>query len=108
LEYDEIIETSKTNQNVLRALWFGGTVSALLLTPDQRSYLIICRPSRTHISGRVYRERYQAARASGPDTDLAAVWVLKPLSFLETSLEKRRLEEEARHPLLKHLDRLTV
>ncbi|MDR3134959.1 MAG: hypothetical protein LBU69_02560 [Deltaproteobacteria bacterium] len=108
LEYDEIIETSRTNANALRALWFGGTVSVLLLTAEGRSFLINGRPTRTIVSGSAFQERYQALRKTGLDTDLGAIWVIEPLSLEETTLEKRRQEEEAKHPLIRHLDRLVV
>ncbi|MDR0621558.1 MAG: hypothetical protein LBJ61_06760 [Deltaproteobacteria bacterium] len=108
LEYDEIIETSETNKGLIRALWFGGSVTALILAANKRSYSINCRPLRTLIAGESYRARYRALRSSGLDTDLGAVWILEPLGFQETSLEKRRVEEEAKHPLLRHLDRLAV
>ncbi|MDR2301679.1 MAG: hypothetical protein LBF38_06535 [Deltaproteobacteria bacterium] len=108
LEYDELIETSETNRNVLRALWFGGTVRALLVTPGGNSHWILARPVKTLVSGELFRKRYEAIRASGRDLDLGAVWILEPISFFENGLEKRRLEEEAKHPLLRHLDRLAV
>jgi hypothetical protein len=106
LEYNEIIETSHTNRNMVRAIWFGNEVSISLLTPDKKSYLIKGAPKATLISGREYRKRYEAHQNLHPDSDMGAVWLIEPSSIEETTLEKRRLEEDESHPLLRHLDRL--
>ncbi|TQI68529.1 hypothetical protein [Clostridium sp. KNHs216] len=108
LEYDEGIETSQTNKNLVYSIWFGKTVSISLFTPDRRSYNIVGRPLRVLIAGREFRTHYTAAREERGDIDLAAVWVIEPVATCEQSFDKRRVEEEAAHPLLQHLDRLTV
>jgi hypothetical protein len=108
LEYDEMIETSQTNQNLVYSIWFGKTVSISVLARSNRSYFITGRPVRAIISGREFREHYIAIREKLGDVDLSAVWVIEPISMQEQSLEKRRLEEEQSHPLLRHLDRLAA
>jgi len=108
IEYDEIIETSQTNKNLVYSIWFEKTVSLSILTKDRRSYLIKGRPVQAVISGRKFREHYTSIRERLGDVDLSAVWVIEPISVQEQSLGKRRAEEESAHPLLRHLDRLAV
>jgi hypothetical protein len=108
LEYDEVIETSRTNGNLVYSIWFGKTVSISALAKNLRAFLITGRPVRAIISGREFRERYVAIREKLGDVDLAATWVIEPLSVAEQTFEKRRAEEEEAHPLLRHLDRLIV
>jgi hypothetical protein len=108
LEYDEVIETSQTNKNLVYSIWFEKTVSISILAKDRRSYLITGRPVHAHIAGRHFREHYTALREKLGDVDLSTVWVIEPISVQEQSFEKRRTEEEEAHPLLRHLDRLAV
>lgn len=106
LEIWELIETSKTNANLLAAFWFGGSAAVLALTPDGRSFLIRCRPIRAIICGQEFRTRYEEARREYPGTDLAAAWLMAVDEFEEGTLERRREIEEEAHPLMIHLDRL--
>jgi hypothetical protein len=108
LEYDEAIETSQTNKNLVYSIWFGKTLSINVLSEDRRSFLITGRPVRAVISGREFRDHYIAIRERLGDVDLSAVWIIEPISVSEKSFEKRRSEEENAHPLLRHLDRLVV
>jgi hypothetical protein len=107
IEYDEIIESSETNKNMTASIWFGKSAAIALLTRDRRSFLIKGKIARAIISGREFRERYTAIREKLGDVDLSTVWVIEPVFEREDTLEKRRVEEEDAHPLLRHLDRLT-
>jgi hypothetical protein len=106
LEYDEIIESSDMNKVFVNAIWFGRTVSILLLTGARRSFLIRGKVYRAIIAGREFKERYLAIRERLGDVDLSTSWVIEPIFEREDTLEKRRIEEEERHPLLRHVDRL--
>jgi hypothetical protein len=108
LEYDEVMESSLTNKNLVYSIWFGKTVSISILAGDRRSYHVLGKPVRALISGREFSERYGAVRKKLGDVDLSAVWIIEPVSAREQSFEKRRAEEEEAHPLLRHLDRLVV
>jgi hypothetical protein len=108
LHYLEKIETSATNRNLLRALWFGGGVAIALVAPDGRSVQIKGRPIKIHITGPLFLRHYQELRARDGDADLAAVWVIEPDEVIDQDLAARRAEEEARHPSFVHLDRLAV
>lgn len=108
LEYDELIETSHSNKNLVYSLWFGKTVSICLLSPDQRSFHIVGRPLKVVIAGREFRSHYVAVLNDQSKADLSGVWILEPISVYEQSFNKRKIEEEEAHPLLRHLDRLVV
>jgi hypothetical protein len=108
LVFDEIIETSQTNRNLVYSIWFKKTVSISMLYGNGRCWHITGRPIYAIVAGKEFSSHYTAIRKDLGDVDLSTVWVIEPLEFYEQSLEKRRLEEEAAHPLLKHLDRLTV
>ncbi|MDR1977787.1 MAG: hypothetical protein LBQ42_03540 [Synergistaceae bacterium] len=106
LEYDEIIESSDANKSMVASIWFDRTVAVVLLTKDHRSFLIKGKAVRAIISGQEFRERYTAVREKLGDVDLSTVWVIEPFFEREDTLEKRRIEEEKAHPLLRHVDRL--
>jgi hypothetical protein len=106
IEYREYIESSATNRNMTRSIWFGIPVSVALLTPDKRSFLIRGRVARAIIAGREFRKHYEDVRLHPDDFDLSTVWLIDPEYERENTLAKRKAEEERAHPLLAHVDRL--
>ncbi|MDR1872413.1 MAG: hypothetical protein LBS60_10945 [Deltaproteobacteria bacterium] len=106
LTYDELIETSRTNANMVRALWFNHKVAVSLIAPNARAWLLSGRPDQVLIAGRKFQERYQLVRQKNPESGLAAVWFIVIEDLEETTLTTRRAKEEAERPLLIHLDRL--
>jgi hypothetical protein len=106
LDYLEFLETSSANRNLTYALWFGKQVAISVSAPDKSSFLIKAKPCRAIISGREYIERYQELLLQDSQSDLGAVWILDPLEETSQDVSTRRKEEEAKHPLLRHLDRL--
>lgn len=106
IEFYEIIESSRTNQNLVNSIWFNHTVSINILAKDKRSFLIVGKPKKVLIYGKEYEKHYAAVQKRFGNIDLAAVWQIEPIEIREESFEKRRVEEEEAHPLLRHLDRL--
>lgn len=106
LEYDELLETSETNKNMTRALWFDRPVAATVIDPGKNVTRISAVPVRCVISGAEYLKRYRELRARDPESDLAAVWRLRPVEAEAVDLASRRRAQERDHPLLTHLDRL--
>jgi hypothetical protein len=103
--YLEFIESSKTNRYMTRSLWFDKKVSVLILTPDKKSFLISARPVRAVVSGKYFQKYYnQASEKYG--LDLSTVWILKPESITEQTLQKRVEEEAEARSYFIHLDRL--
>lgn len=101
----ELLESSHTNKNLLRALWFGGRV-AVTVVRGLRSWQIIGRPVRAHVAGPSFQEEYVRVRERLGDVDLAAVWELQPETVVDQSPVRRRREEEEAHPGFLHLDRI--
>ncbi len=102
----ELVEHSRTNRSLLRALWFNRSVSVGLLAPDGRSFQIRGKPYRAVISGPVFEAYYRQVTAGREDTDLSTVWLIEPESWTEeTYAVRRETEEKGRLPLI-HLDRI--
>jgi hypothetical protein len=106
LHYLELLESSTTNKNMVRSLWFNRTVAITLVHRDGRSWQIKGRPIKAHITGDLFQRHYRALRAADPEADLAAVWVIEPKTAIDQGLVARRAAEAARHPHFIHLDRL--
>lgn len=100
----ELIESSKTNQNLVRSIWFDRKIAINVLCGNKKSYFIQGIPVRAIISGREFQKYYIEIREKYGKVDLSAVWIIKPESYKEKSLEKRVDEERAEHPLIMHLD----
>ena len=104
--YTEFIESSKTNRYMTKSLWFDKPVSILLISADERSFLITAQPHRAIVNGKEFQKYYEAVQKQYSDFDLSTVWVLKPLEIIEQSLRKRVDEENVKRPYFLHLDRL--
>jgi hypothetical protein len=101
----ELLESSRTNRNLVRAIWFGGRVSVFVRN-GEASWQIKGRPLQAHVAGPVFQQAYLGIRERLGDIDLAAVWVVEPEEVLDESWPTRRREEEAAHPHFIHLDRI--
>jgi len=108
LLYLEGLESSRTNRNLVRSIWFEHKVAVTLIGRDGHSYQIKGRPLRSLVSGPIFQRYYAALRARLGDVDLAAVWVIAPEEVIDETWETRRQEEGAKRPHFLHLDRLVV
>ncbi len=106
IHYLELLETSATNRNLVRGLWYGGTVAITLVGSGGRSLQIKGRPVKNHITGPLFLEHYQRVRALYGDVDLAGVWEIEADAVIDQSIGARRTTEAARHPTFVHLDRI--
>lgn len=104
--YLEFLESSRTNKNLVRSIWFNKKVAIALRGKDGQSYQIKGIPVKTHITGPLFLEHYAAAREKHGDLDLAAVWIIEPEEIIDETFAARRAEEDAAHPVFVHLDRL--
>ena len=107
LEYYELIETSETNRNLVHSLWFNRTVS-VNIRRDKESIQIKAVPERVVTAGKEFEAAYIKLREDGRDIDLSGIWKLEAKEVRVQSFAKRWEEEDAAHPILRHLDRLTV
>ncbi len=101
----ELLESSRTNKNLLRSLWSGGRVSVLVRRGDE-SWQLKGRPVRAHVAGPEFQREYVRVRERLGDVDLAAIWVIEPEEAVEQSFTVRKTQEEAAHPQFLHLDRI--
>jgi len=108
LHYLELLESSVTNRNLVRSVWFDEKVAVALKGADGSTVQIKGRPIRTHISGPLFQHHYRRLLTEAPDQDLAAVWVIEPVEVIDQSLTARKAREDAEHPTFIHLDRLAV
>lgn len=101
----ELLETSKTNRNLVHNIWFSGK-AVVYLQNGRESYVVPVTPVKSIISGPVFERHYTAIRKKIGDVGLVAVWVLQPEEYIDTSFVKQKqLEEENRKSFI-HLDRL--
>jgi len=101
----EILESSRTNRNLTRAIWFDKPVAILLLTADRRAWKIAARAARNVVQGKEFTRDYEEAeRRRG--ISIAAVWHFEPLAVTDQSPTTRIAEERTAHPYFVHLDRL--
>jgi len=106
LIYLELLESSQSNKNMVRSIWFHRRVAILLKGKNGLSYQVKGRPIKAVISGPLFQKHYAALRESLGDVDLAAVWIIEPEEVINESYSVRKSREEAAHPCFKHLDRL--
>ncbi len=106
IHYLEFLESSQTNKNLVRSIWFDKKVAIAVWGKDGESYQIKGAPVKTHITGPLFLKHYAAVREKYGDVDLAAVWVIEPEEIIDESFATRRAEEEAAHPVFLHLDRI--
>lgn len=105
IHYLEHLESSRTNHNLVRAIWFDRRVSIVIIGTHQ-SFQIKGRPLEVHITGPLFQKHYAEVRHRLGDVDLSGVWVIEPLEVINENPEIRRQEEEKRRPFFRHLDRL--
>lgn len=106
LHYLELLESSRTNRNLVRSIWFDRPVAIAIHGKSGRSFQIKGRPTKAHITGPLFQQHYIAVRGRLDDVDLAAVWVIEPHEIIDETFATRQAWEEAQRPLFRHLDRL--
>lgn len=106
IHYLELIESSRSNANMVRSIWFEGTVSFTAIAGEDRSVQIKGKPLKAHITGPLFQAHYEYLQQTHSDSDLAAVWVIKPEKVIDQNPATRREVEAAKHPHFVHLDRL--
>lgn len=104
--YLELIESSQTNSNMVNSIWFKRKVAINIKSQDGRSYQIKGTPIRALISGPIFENYYKLVSEKIEDGDLSTVWIIRPEEVINETYEIRKKEEEEKHPLLKHVDRL--
>jgi len=108
LVHFELLETSVTNRNLLRSLWFDRKLAVTLVGAEGQTFVIKAVPAKAEISGSAFGRAFETVRSVLGDADLAAVWLLRPHAIVDETYTTRKRDEEERHPFSIHLDRLLV
>ncbi|HXW68817.1 MAG TPA: aliphatic sulfonate ABC transporter substrate-binding protein, partial [Dissulfurispiraceae bacterium] len=106
LVFFELIESARTNRNLVRSIWFDGRVSVTLIGKGGQSYQITGKPVKVLVAGPAFQQFYLRVREQLGDVDLAAVWIIEPEEVRNQDLSTRIAVESAAHPNFIHLDRL--
>ena len=106
IRYLELLESSVTNRNLIYSLWFEKAVSITVVTKEKKSWQIKGFPVKTLVFGREFEEAYVRVQERDENMDLAAVYIIVPTEVKEQTYDVRRVEEETKHPLYIHIDRL--
>jgi hypothetical protein len=106
LLYLELVESSPTQKNLVRSIWFGKKVTLSVSNKAGQSWQIKGQPIKTLITGPVFLHHYRAVRERLGDVDLSAVWVIEPEEVINENILVRHAEEALAHPAYRHLDRL--
>ena len=106
LLYLELVESSITQKNLVRSIWFNQKVSISVSDGNGESWQIKGKPVKTLITGPVFLHHYRDVRQRLGDVDLSAVWIIEPEEVINENILFRHADEELAHPLFRHLDRL--
>ena len=106
LLYLESFESSSTNKNLVRSIWFDNRVAITLIGSAGESFQIKGKPVKVHITGPLFLKYYHQLRQHQGDVNLAAVWEIEPDEIINDGQAARRKHEEQVHPFFTHLDRL--
>jgi hypothetical protein len=102
----ELIDTSRTNSNLVNSIWFTKTVAITVKDKFNNSWQIKGVPYKTHIAGALYEKYYRELSEKNPQIDLGAVWEITPEEIKNQTFEVILAEEKKKHPYLFHLDKI--
>ncbi len=106
LVFDEILESSQNNKNLVYSLWFGKKVAVNILGSDKTSYEVIGTLEKVITCGRKFEKEYVAIQEKIPDGELSGIWYIQPESVKNVTFAVRKEEQDKTYPVLYHLDRL--
>lgn len=107
IAYAELIESSPTNRNMVRGIWFNKSV-VIAIKRRESSYLIRGKPVECLIGGQIYKRFLQEVkREQGLQADIQAVWLIRVDEVVDQSL-KAQLAEPGKEKIFlnTHLDLL--
>ncbi|HWR00684.1 MAG TPA: hypothetical protein VN371_02390 [Chlorobaculum sp.] len=103
--YLELLESSRSNHNLVGSIWFDRKVSIGVKGEDDRKFQIQGFPVKVHISGPLFLKHYVELRQKLGDVDLTGVWEFKAIEVTDESLKTLQHDEETNRPIFRHLDR---
>jgi hypothetical protein len=101
----EILESSRTNRNLTRSIWFDKPVAILLVTADKKAYKIAAKTARNIVAGKEFTRHYEEAEQRR-GLGIAGVWLFEPLEITDQSAGTRIAQERTARPYFTHLDQL--
>lgn len=104
LVYYDLLQSSDTNKNLVHAIWYDRTVSVTILSKNREVYQILGKPDRCITAGREFEDTYRALNKKFGDTDLNAIWYIRPEKIRDNSLKARREFEKENFDILTRLD----
>ena len=107
IEYYELLESARDNQNFVYSLWFDKKISISILDKNKRSFESTGKPGRSITSGKKFLDAYANLKnARGNSSDLGAIQIIEIEEIREETYAVRKQEDEEKYPILKHIDRL--
>ncbi|MDR0563553.1 MAG: pyridoxamine 5'-phosphate oxidase family protein [Azoarcus sp.] len=103
----EILESSRTNRNLTRAIWFEKPIAILLLTSKKQAYKIAAKPIRNVVAGKEFTRYYEEAQQRRGRA-IAGVWFFEPTGITDQTPATRIAQEQKAHPYFVHLDQLAA
>ncbi len=109
LAYAEELESSRTNSNLLRALWYDRYIAVTFWDDAGLAFQIKGKPIRFDFTSPLYKQYYADVQQKyGNDADITGVWLIEPLEIRNENRAVRKREAETVHPYFRHLDRSSV
>lgn len=107
IAYAEDFDSSRSNKNMVRSIWFDKLVS-INVTDGEVSYQITGKSVKCLITGPLFKEFLIKERERfGGDSDIQSVWIVSPIEVRNQTRMVRRKEEWNERPFFNiHLDRL--
>jgi len=105
LVYYELLESSRSNQNLVHSIWFDKYVAVNVVTQEGESYEILCKPKRSLTSGREFEKAYTDLIEKRPNDDLGAIWILEPYEVTNETYAVRKKEQNDTYPIIDHIDK---
>lgn len=99
-------EYSRTNRNLVHAIWFDRKLSVFVKVGES-SFELLGKPYKALVSGALFEKYYCALRESG-DVSLSTVWLIDPVNITEETLLVRVEREAAGRLPLVHLDQIAL
>jgi hypothetical protein len=105
IRYFELLEHSRTNQNLTYSLWFNRSIAILAAGADGRHLEVIGTPVRAIITGEDFEKAYiKAQNQYGNGTTLSTLWLIRPESVHDKRYAVQKAEEQKNNPFLSFLD----
>ncbi|AEF86096.1 hypothetical protein TREPR_0167 [Treponema primitia ZAS-2] len=102
-------ESSRTNSNLVRAIYFGNYVSLSVFNDRGHSFQIKVKPVRFDFYSPLFKQFFAAIRKKrGDDSDITGLWYLAPVDIRNENPEIRKKEEDVLHPHFRYLDRSSI